>query len=197
MKQVSFQKAQAEVLIDLNNFGQSKSEFSVFQSGGVAESFLLQQAAQLTIEANQNLIAADRVATGKLADSIAPKEPVREGNSIYVDIELLEYYRYVDRGAKYTTKGPPIGPIKEWLRVEGSKQRNNPYRPISRREAKRSLKPTKPMTLDQRAFMVSRAIKEKGLKPTLFWTKAIQKIEKNIQVTIGEAVKVEVVNSLR
>jgi len=73
---VSFKQAQSEVLLDLNNIGSEQAEFSPFRQNGVIESYLLEQAALLVLEANKNLLRADRIASGKLADSISPKEPV-------------------------------------------------------------------------------------------------------------------------
>jgi len=188
-----------DVIIDLERMPDNKGEFDVFQ-GGVLETFLMDKAKQLAILATDNLNNADRVASGTLADSIAPREPVKAGKGVYIDVELASYYKFIDqgvngtktnRGAPYNYKPTRPSPnmkeaLKAWLISEGSKQTKMKYKPITARETRRAVKPAKPMTIDQQAYQAAAGVKRKGQKRTLFWTNAIKEVEKDIAKTIGE-----------
>lgn len=187
----------------LDDFANNTNEFDVFGGKGL-ESFLLTKAAKLAVIANGYLEAADRNSSGRLADSIAPREPKRVGNAVVVDVELAFYYKFIDQGVngykrnrgssfnyKPTMPGPAMrAALKEWLLKEGSKQRNMPYKPISARETRRSKTPKKDLTIDERAFVAALAVKKMGQKRTLFWQKSIADIETDIEKTIGEQLNV-------
>lgn len=187
----------------LDDFAKNTNEFDVFGGKGL-ESFLLTKAAKLAVIANGYLEAADRNSSGRLADSIAPREPKRIGNAVVVDVQLAFYYKFIDqgvngykrnRGSAYNYKPTMPSPdmraaLKEWLIKEGKKQRNNPYKPISARETRRSKTPKKDLTIDERAFVAALAVKKMGQKRTLFWQKSIADIETDIEKTIGEQLNV-------
>ena len=193
----------------LDDFANNTNEFDVFGGKGL-ESFLLTKAAKLAVIANGYLEAADRNSSGRLADSIAPKEPQRIGNAVIVDVELAYYYKFIDQGvngikqnrnSKYNYKATMPGlamraALKEWLLKEGSKQRNMPYKPISKRETRRSITPPKKLTIDERALLAAMAVKKKGQTRTLFWQKSIADIETDIEKTIGEQLNIIITNGL-
>ncbi len=195
--------------MSLDDFADNTAQFDVFGGKGL-ESFLLTKAAKLSVIANGYLEKADKNASGRLADSISPKEPQRIGNAIVVDVELAYYYKFIDQGVngtsvkhgsqynyKKTMPGPAmIAALKEYILSEKKKQRNNPYPPISKRETRRSITPPKKLTIDERALLAAMAVKKKGQTRTLFWQKSIADIETDIEKTIGEQLNVIITNGL-
>jgi hypothetical protein len=109
--------------------------------------------------------------------------------SVYANI----YYKFVDEGVNgstmprgsqysYKQKGPPVKEIKAWLSKESGKHRVS-ARPKTKREVKRAT--TDPA--ESNARFVSAVIKKKGLKKTLFWTKAYDILVKELPEGIRAA----------
>jgi hypothetical protein len=113
--------------------------------------------------------------SSKLYNSI--KGDVKEmPNSIRLGFDMEEYGFFQDKGVSgtkrrydtpfsYKSKQPPVEPIERWIKNKGIVPRNSKGRFASKRGL---------------AFAISRSIKEKGIKPSLFFTKPFEKAFKNL-----------------
>ena len=126
-------------------------------------------------QAKSNLTRMHKKSSSKLYNSI--KGDVKEmPNSIRLGFDMEEYGFFQDKGVsgtkrrydtpfKYTNKQPPVEPIERWIKSKGIVPRNSKGRFTSKRGL---------------AFAISRSIKEKGIKPSLFFTKPFEKAFKNL-----------------
>ena len=127
-------------------------------------------------EAKRNL--SKRHDTGKLKNSL--KSYVKESkNSIQISFEMEDYGFFQDRGVqgtksgksldgyKYTNKMPPPKAFDKWIVKKGFKDtiRDKKGRFVKRKGL---------------AFIIARSIFEKGIKPTLFFTKPFEKFYKRL-----------------
>lgn len=201
----SISSAQASALADgfFDSLGSSKDELKPKES----LSALYQLAGGLVSDAQRNLISSDRIASGKLADSFKVLNPEQLGKNIVIDIEALYYYQFIDGGVKGTRGGSGkfsfknnfVGrkmqeAIRKWLIKEGLKARTTKkYKAISIREAKR-----KSITETSRsvAFAISKYIKQKGLKRTNFFAKALTSTKDKAAKELSKGFKIDIINSL-
>lgn len=126
------------------------------------------------LELTKQLIAADKVASGKLLRSLNYNVIEVLGN-IMLRIGAEGYLRDVDKGRK-PGKMPPTSPIKKWIDV-------------------RKIKP-KDMTRDQLAFVIAKSIKRKGIQPTNVIQKAVDNILKNKSKILAEAASKDVMKQI-
>lgn len=96
-----------------------------------------------------NLTRVNARASGSLIDSIRGQVNY-DGKFVTVDIILQDYWKYVE-GGRRPGKFPPIDKIREWVRVK----------PVLPRPMANGKLPTE----NQLAFLISRSIAEKGIKP--------------------------------
>lgn len=126
-------------------------------------------------QAKSNLTRMHKKSSSKLYNSI--KGEVKEmPNSIRLGFDMEEYGYFQDKGVSgtkrrydtpfsYKSKQPPIEPIERWIKNKGIVPRNIKGKFTSKRGL---------------AFAISRSIKEKGIKPSLFFTKPFEKAFKNL-----------------
>jgi len=99
-------------------------------------------------------------------------------NSFGLEFYMLPYGQFIDKGVsgtkkryntiyEYTSKKPPMGPLMEW-----AKARN-----IRLRDEKGKFKKGNYRTI---AFILQKSIYEKGIKPSLFFTKPFEKAFDNL-----------------
>ena len=197
-------------LIDLNSTGQS--EFKGLTGDAISVA-LYNVAADFITTAVDNLNAVDRVGQGALEGSIVPTEIIVMGKVMTININLNDYYKFIDQGVKGWKSGTPNSPfafkqpqkgggvrsskmvtaIKQWIIQEGSKAtgKENQH-PITKREARRK----KITDVDtQAAILITMRIKKKGLKRTLFWTDTSKTIEQRIINEFESALKIDITNS--
>ncbi|CAB5218070.1 hypothetical protein UFOVP208_47 [uncultured Caudovirales phage] len=198
--------------IDLNSY--SAGSFKEFKGDAVITT-LYNIAVEFINSAAKNLEAKDRIASGALLDSIQPTEVQIFGKIYTLNINVNDYYKFVDKGVKGWQSGNPadspysfkqpgkrgeapknskmVAAIKKWLMSEGLKATSQPKKTISNRENRRS-SITDAST--SQAIKISRNIKKYGLKKTNFWTdaekSAIQYADKNLSV----ALEIDILNSL-
>lgn len=202
---VSISQAQARAGTDfLEEYGEGPENFRA--TSGALERL----AGELVSRAEQNLIKSGRIATGKLSESIKPKDPQIVGNKVQIDIEALYYYMFIDKGVKgtkggsgeFSFKNDRVGKkmkneIRKWFIREGLKARTikneklkaKTNRKISKREKFRK---TIAETSDNVAYAIARSIKQKGLKKTNFMTKAIRDVRKMAKEELGKGFKVDI-----
>ena len=125
-------------------------------------------------EAKSNLSSQNT--SGKLKDSL--KSVVKESkNSIQISFEMEDYGFYQDRGVqgkksgksldgyKYTNKMPPPSAFDKWNIKKGIAPRDKQGKFIKRKSLN---------------FLIARSIFNKGIKPTLFFTKPFEKYFKRL-----------------
>jgi hypothetical protein len=120
-------------------------------------------------QARANLTRAGKRSSGKLYDSI-DGEVKAMPNSIGIYFEMEEYGAYQDKGVNgklssyateysYKSKMPPPSKLDKWIVRKG----------IAPRDKKGKLLPRKSLQ-----FLIARSIFRKGIKPSLFFTKAFE-----------------------
>lgn len=90
-----------------------------------------------------------------------------------VDIELEDYWYYVEHGRK-AGKFPPVNKIKEWISVK----------PVMPYPDKKGRIPT----VDQLAFLIGRKISKEGTDPQPFFEKNIKPTYEHFQDAIAYAI---------
>lgn len=157
-----------------------------FVPEGITEVFLKYEAL-ITKGLVENLKKSDRVSTGALSQSIrfdVTDEETIQKMTLYME----DYWQYVDEGRKKGGKQPPIDSILKFIRNRG----------IAPTAPKRKLnKASKKISMDKRrrslAFIISRSIAKKGIKPTDFYTDTVTpQLEKDIADDIGKAISVDI-----
>jgi hypothetical protein len=166
--------------------------------------------------ARQKLDAADRVASGALADSIIPTRVTIFGKVFKAEIKLADYYDYVNQGVKgwedknggsspyqfkhYTGKsgmknGKMVTAIRKWIIKEGLKgtaRENNHPRARHRDQQRAKITDTSTRT----AIIISKSIRKYGLKPSHFWTDTQNEMKQKMADAFGRALKIDIVNNL-
>jgi len=156
----------------------------------------------------ENLNKADSSSSGKLADSIVPLDVTVFGSVYTVEIQAAKYAKFIDegvdgwaksRGSKYKFKTKGVDPngemvksIKAWLLREGNMSRNI-SRPTTARES-RAMKITDANT--RAAISAAYMIKRQGIKPTHFWRDATKEMRSIVEIELGKALKVDIINSI-
>ena len=214
----SFTKRQQQVInnkiIDLNS--DSPKDYKTFD-GKALETALYNVAVEFITAATDNLQAADRVSSGGLLESIKPSEIVVMGKKMTIEISVLDYYKFLDKGVRGWQSGTPgdspyafkapagksgkkssemVTAIRKWLIKEGLKAKatsKNPKHAISSREQRRQ-KITD--TATSTAIMIAGIVRKQGLKKTNFWTDAEAKASKFAESEFETALTISVINSL-
>ena len=125
-------------------------------------------------EAKKNLSSQNT--SGRLSKSL--KSYVKESkNSIQISFEMVDYGFFQDRGVKgvksgksldgykYTNKMPPPKAFDKWNVKKGIAPRDKKGKFIKRKSLN---------------FLIARSVFEKGIKPTLFFTKPLEKFYKRL-----------------
>lgn len=120
-------------------------------------------------QARSNLSKAGKRSSGKLYDSI-DIEVKAMPNSIGLYVDMEDYGKFVDQGVNgkfsayatpysYKNKMPPPSKLDKWIVRKG----------IAPRDENGKLLPRKSLQ-----FLIARSIFRKGIKPSLFFTKAFE-----------------------
>lgn len=199
--------------LDLNN--DNLDDFKGFSGDAVATA-LYNVAEQFIQQAVTNLNDVDRVATGSLEESIKPTDIIVMGKVMSININVFDYYKFIDKGVKgWKSQSPGDSPygfkpqgkrgsapknskmvaaIKQWLLKEGLKSKGAENKhPISSREARRN-KITDATT--SMAIKTTLNIRKYGLKKTNFWTKTEGQIQDYVAKEFETALQIDIINSL-
>ena len=194
----------------LAGLGTSRSEFGEIDFD-VIESILLDYGKVFKSMAAGQLRKANKISTGALSDSIAFTTK-RTKNGYELNIEVLDYYKFIDQGVKgsesdrrapsspykYRDKMPPIKAIMKWLKTESSVAQNEDqkYRLSKRQKKARSVKAmSKEMKRRTLAFLIARKIKRFGLPYTGFWERSFEKTFQDLDVKLAEATGLNIVTN--
>jgi len=164
------------------------------------EGLLTKYATLIQLEAKRNLnevnpiYGKDKNATGQLNASISVT-PVQSSNGQYsIQIELLDYYENVDLGRKPNSKRPPIGKIRQWiidkqLRLNDGGTTKKGYKKegtlISQSKKRVKVGKSKMSILEATAYKMASSIAKRGIKPTYFFTNAVNKYSEEMTEAIA------------
>lgn len=121
-------------------------------------------------EYQDNLIRADKVASGELLNSVE-FEVVQNGTNFKVNLNLADYWKYIEEGTR--PHFPPISALLDWIKVK----------PILPRPDDNGKIPTP----KQLAFLIARKISEEGTEGSHSLQKAAQTINDQWREKIVEA----------
>jgi hypothetical protein len=204
---ISIQQAQTQLLSGsfLDTLGQSRDDVGV--SLDKTDSAILRAASRFITDCQNNLIKADRNSSGALSDSITPRV-IEFGNGInIVQILVAPYYKFVDsgvqglkggtskKGYKFRNQGVSksmLDSLEAWVKREGIAFRNT-KKAVTVREQKRA---TITSVSRSTAYGIGVSIKRKGLKPTMFWTDALNELEKDILTGVADALRLDIIENL-
>lgn len=147
---------------------------------------------RVIIESRKNLTRQKKRVTNDLYDGLDSEVEVFK-NSFRLSFNLGEYGEFVDKGVsgtkkKYNTpfafkkKQPPSKPIEKWIKMRGIKGRNKKGRFITNKSL---------------SFLISRSIKEKGMKPSLYFTRPFNNEFKKLSNDLVEAFGLDVDDFLK
>ena len=190
--------------------GTSRSEFGEIDFD-VIESILLDYGKVFQSMAAGQLRRANKVSTGALSDSIAFTTK-RTKNGYELNIEVLDYYKFIDQGVKgtesdrraprspytYLDKMPPIKAIMKWMKTEisESKKEDQKYKLSKRQKKSKSVRAmSKEMKRRTLAFLIARKIKRVGLPYTGFWERSFEKTFQDLDVKLAEATGLSIVTN--
>jgi len=118
---------------------------------------------------------APKVSSGALLDSISVEY---EPSSKTVKVEMLEYWKYVNDGRK-PGKYAPLDSILSWIRTKGLRGRDKKGRFI---------------TNESFAWGINTNIKKFGIAPTFFVDNTENRVSKEFDQKIGEALNTDYEN---
>lgn len=109
---------------------------------------------------------SNKVASGKLRDSVQVKKVDRDG-SFVIEVLMEEYWQWVQSGRAKGKKGVPVDVIEEWIKQRMITGRDKKGRFIKRRSF---------------AFAIQQNIKKFGIKPSNFLDKAFASLENDNRI---------------
>lgn len=134
---------------------------------------------ELADKNQRNLVNDDAVASGKLLNSI--KYIFKKNNTSFeISMEMAEYWKYVENGRK-SGKFPPISAIREWVKVKQVMPR--PYN-------------GKLPTENQLAFLISRSIAKKGIRPRPIFNDSLDDAMNDFENGLEDAFTKDVENEM-
>ena len=169
---------------------------------------LVELADFLITEARGNMDKNGNTATGQTASSMKAGPLQTNASKLQVDISIDSTYKFLDQGVKgveggtgkyqFKTKYPNKKmalAILKWVRKRGIATK---YKAISKTERKnqrikRMIK--KSDNLKGMAYAISTNIKKKGIKPTYFFSKAIEATKKEQKKVYAEALKLDIIET--
>ena len=134
---------------------------------------VLDEYGEYFIQAARNDLGANKAyASGLLGDTMESIVKIYDDH-FEVDIELQDYWYYVDNGRR-PGKFPPPNKIREWIQVK----------PVIPYEAKNGRVPT----VDQLTFLIGRKIANEGTDPKPFFQKNIAPTYEHFKEAIALAI---------
>jgi len=147
---------------------------------------------KVVVDAKANLTSRDKVASGKLLNSIEVQNIKVSKRSIELNIKFEKYGAFIDKGVSgvkkkydtpysYTNKMPPPSALDSWIVIRGIAPRNNKGQFQTRKGIQ---------------FAIARSIFNNGIKPSLFLTDAVKKNIGIIPMQLKEAMSLDVKSSV-
>ncbi len=160
-----------------------------------AQAIMLKFRDYVVSQSRANLTKGNKNVTKTLWSDIKGSDPINEGGFFLVEFNLGRYGSFQDEGVKgavhdgnnkapnsrfsFKSKLPPYSPILKWVKTRGFLFRND--------------KTGRMMSQKTTAYLVQRGIFKKGIKPSLFFTKAYEAgykkyIDKSLVLAFGDDV---------
>jgi len=202
---MSISKVQAAALAEgfLDNLGSGKDDLRPKDS--LTEIILL--AGELIEDAQNNLISGNNIATGNLSESLVAENPEVNGKKFSIDVMMNFYGRFINKGVKGTRSGHSaagysfktelpsrnmVRAFQAYLDRAGTSTRTvTKYKGYGKHEKK-----NKELAKIDSAFAFARTIKMLGIRKTGFIDKAVSKTESKVRDRMGNALVIDVINSI-
>ena len=130
-------------------------------------------------EYQDKLIRDDKIASGHLLNSVE-YDIVTDDRSITVQLELADYYKWVEEGRE-PGSFPPVDALLEWIKVK-------PVVP----DGRSGRLPTE----NQLAYLIGRKIKEEGIEPGYELRDTMKEVMEDAEDRINEAIALDISQSL-
>lgn len=142
--------------------------------------------------------------SGEMSKSVAPLKVKVNGTIYECEIVAKDYFQFVDEGVdgwankkggkfQFKTKGVPpemVKSLKAYIAREGLQSRNVKVSVGDKEVKGKSLQ-------DRQALSLAYMIKRQGIKPRHFTKFATAKIQQRAKVLLGDAFKVDIINSFK
>lgn len=136
-------------------------------------------AQQVVNLAKQNLVRGKKIAVGTLYNSVSYEVNRSTGE---IEFFYADEGKFVESGRRPGARMPPPAPIARWAKIKGIPQfRDKKGRYISN---------------DSRAFLLSRAIAKKGIRPFPFFTDALEQATQQLYNDLEDALVKDIENQL-
>lgn len=172
---------------------------------------LVELAGFLIEEATNNLDKGGNTATGATASSMRAKDIIVNGTQFELDIEIASTYKFLNDGVKgvesgtgkyqFKTKRPNekmAAAIRKWLRVRRVVSK---YKAKSKNEAKnkkiKKLVTSADGRLTALSYAIATNIKKRGIKPTKFFSKAVEATKREQKEKYAAAFKLDIIEALK
>lgn len=171
---------------------------------------LVELAGYLIGEATDNLDKKGNTATGGTASSMVARDIVVNGTQFELDIEIASTYKFLNDGVKgvesgtgkyqFRTKRPGkkmMMAIKKWLKVRKVATK---YKAKSAGERKNQQIAKVVESVDGKltglSYAIATNIKKRGIKPTKFFSKAVDATKRRQKEVYAKAFKLDIIESL-
>lgn len=144
------------------------------------------------IDNHITLIVQKILAEVNLDKSSLAKQIKVEYRKDLISVTLPEYAKFVDSGRKAGSKPPPIKTILKWIIDKGINPKPSPNPSKSNNKAPEE----KPITDEQLAFAISKAISTKGIEPKPFIKRLIDVLTELIKTKFAEEIKNNIIKQL-
>ncbi len=200
---INISKAQAAALSELDSFGEDRPNAPVALS--VTEKILVQYGAEFKLELALQMNRAKVTASGKLEDSIIPE--IIDGTTL--QIRMLDYYDFPNKGVKgvRSSRNAPHSPYKYknyGMSADGRKSIKNYIRSGRAKISSTSGDKARGIGLERKGVSLLDVqtntlvylIKAFGIKTTKYFDKAFDKVFKDFELVVAEAVGRDIVVTL-
>ena len=170
-----------------------------------AEDVLYKYKASIIDALRQNLIEADKDTPGKLIQSIDVHVFEKE-NKLTFELEMEDYWKYVDEGRRKGAKMPPQEAMLEFIKARGisaklSARKTKQIKGVRNKQIKKAVKQiSKEKALKQVAFLIGRGIKKHGIKPTHFYSSVVNddlklRLTNDLAKALGKDIEIDIKTS--
>jgi hypothetical protein len=194
--------------VHLEDIGSSKGSDAPVKLEPI-EQALLDLAILFKVTAQDELSVKNAIDTNALAESIQFEKVKVSGGVYSVDINVLDYYKWVNKGVKglknkginspysfrnYYVSKSFMQAIRKWVIRHSLKSNSKPARKHPLGAEKKRIKGD---TSSAVAYAIALSIKKKGLKPTGFWDKAETTVaDQQMEQALSNAFTISIINEL-
>lgn len=140
-----------------------------------------------------NLIEKDKDQPGNLIQSIDVTIE-EEGTKLTFELQMEDYWKYVDEGRKPGAKMPPQKAMLDFIKVRGIRPKPKKIVGIKNKTVKKALKQvSRDKQLKSVAFAIGRSIKKHGIKPAHFFSEVVTpELIERLKADLAQALKKDV-----